>query len=387
MRIVTVVGARPQFVKASVVSQVLARCPGVSESILHTGQHYDENMSAVFFEELGIPEPARYLEVGSGPHGQQTGRMLERIEAALVEEQPDLVLVYGDTNSTLAGALAAVKRHIRVAHVEAGLRSFNRRMPEEINRVLTDHAADVLFAPTDTAVDNLRKEGLPPEAVHQVGDVMYDVALRFGARSDERSNVLRRLGVEPGRFALATVHRAENTDDPRRLASLFEALALVGARLPVVLPLHPRTRALLTGELAARVAGARVTIVDPLGYLDMLQLEKGARVVLTDSGGVQKEAYFFGVPCVTLRDETEWVELVAAGWNTLWSPGRDPRTVLALLDGYEQSPPRERPAFYGDGRSAEKIAATLTRTSLQARRDQSPAVGADAHVPHQPSGQ
>jgi UDP-GlcNAc3NAcA epimerase len=317
-------------------------------------------MSAVFFEELGIPRPGRFLEVGSGPHGRQTGRMLERLEVVLREVGPDLLLVYGDTNSTLAGALAAAKLHVRVAHVEAGLRSFNRRMPEEINRVLTDHVSDLLFTPTETAVANLAREGIDPAKVHQVGDVMYDVSLRYGALSDQRSDVRARLGLDSRGFALATVHRAENTDDPARLQCLFDGLRLVSRRLPVVLPLHPRTRQLLVGRLAETIADSRVNVIDPLGYLDMLQLEKHARFVLTDSGGVQKEAYFFGVPCVTLRDETEWVELVGAGWNTLWPPVSAPESLVSVLDAYDANPPGERPPFYGDGRAGVAIAGVLS---------------------------
>jgi UDP-GlcNAc3NAcA epimerase len=359
MKIVTVVGARPQFVKASVVSRALLRHPPVSESIVHTGQHYDANMSDVFFQELEIPVPERSLGIGSGPHGLQTGRMLERLEAVFLEEPPDLVLVYGDTNSTLAGALAAAKLRIPIAHVEAGLRSFNSAMPEEINRVLTDHVSALLFAPTTAAVANLAREGIAPARVHQLGDVMLDAALTFGAASDRRSRVLAQLELRPGEFVLTTVHRAENTDDPAKLLGVFRGLQRISREMPVVLPLHPRTRALLDEQITALVDDSRIRIIDPVGYLDMLHLEKHARLILTDSGGVQKEAYFFSVPCITLRRETEWVELVEHGWNTLWSPAADIDSLVEIARRYMQSPPSEHPAIYGTGRAAEAIADVL----------------------------
>jgi len=352
-----VVGARPQFIKAAVVSRFLRVTPGVSEVLVHTGQHYDDNMSKVFFEELKVPLPDYHLGIGGGSHGKNTGRMLEAIERVLVREKPDWVLVYGDTDSTLAGALAAVKLHFPVAHVEAGLRSFNRRMPEEINRVLTDHAADLLFAPTPMAVENLRREGLPEEQVRWVGDVMYDAALHFGQLAHRVSTVLRRLGLEPQNYILATVHRAENTDDPARLEAVFEGLALVARELPVVLPLHPRTRKALERHGWLERARERLRLIEPVGYLDMVELEKNARLIATDSGGVQKEAYFFGVPCVTLREETEWVELVEAGWNFLVPP-RNARAVAHSI--YTHLDARGRPVgVYGDGRAAERIVSEL----------------------------
>lgn len=359
MKIVTVIGARPQFVKASVVSQAL-KCHGeIEEYIIHTGQHYDSNMSDVFFDELGIPKPEYFLGVGSGPHGQQTGRMLEGIEGVLIEHRPDLMLVYGDTNSTLAGALAAAKMHIPVAHIEAGLRSFNRRMPEEINRVLTDHVSTYLFTPTQTAMENLVREGVSAESIHLVGDVMYDVSLAYGQRSDDKSNIISQLGLERRGYFLATVHRAENTDDPSRLVNLFHALDFVSRQAPVVLPIHPRTRNLLPPDIVRLIEGSSIRIVDPVGYLDMLQLEKNARMILTDSGGVQKEAYFFSVPCITLRDETEWVELVELGWNSLWSPSSslDLFRQLARYDRY--TPPSIHPDIYGKGDTASLIASCL----------------------------
>ncbi|HQN05695.1 MAG TPA: UDP-N-acetylglucosamine 2-epimerase (non-hydrolyzing) [Anaerolineaceae bacterium] len=309
MKIVTVVGARPQFIKAAVLSREIRK--DHTEVLVHTGQHYDQNMSDIFFEELGIPAPDYNLGIGSGPHGKQTGEMLAGIEEVLLQERPDWVLVYGDTNSTLAGALAAVKLHIRVAHVEAGLRSFNRRMPEETNRVLTDHASDLLLCPTQTAVDNLEKEGVTA-GVHLVGDVMYE-ALMWAAAQHNAPSILDTLGLEPGKYLLVTVHRAENTDDPERLGGILAAFDQVQETL--VWPVHPRTRLKLQ-ELNWKPTG-HVKLIEPLGYLDMAQLQKHARIILTDSGGIQKEACWLGVPCITLRDETEWVETVKSGWNRL----------------------------------------------------------------------
>jgi len=366
LKITTVVGARPQFIKAAAVSRAIqarndaGAGPEVVERIVHTGQHYDENMSRVFFDELHVPQPAANLEVGSGTHGVQTGEMLKRLEADLLAHRPDWVLVYGDTNSTLAGALAAVKLHVPVAHVEAGLRSFNRRMPEEINRVLADRVADLLFCPTTTAVANLAREGMT-EGVRQVGDVMYDSVL-FNARlAEEKSDALARLGLEPKGFYLATVHRAENTDDPQRLAGILEALARI--ERPVVLPLHPRTRKTLGARL--QEVGGRVRVLDPVPYLDMLMLEKNARIILTDSGGVQKEAYWFGVPCVTLRDETEWVELVESGCNRV--VGADAETIVGAVEAFEAAgaalPPGRPADLYGDGHAAEYIVRLLVSGS------------------------
>ena len=365
IRIITIVGARPQFIKAAAVSRAVAAHnrraggPRIDERIVHTGQHYDQNMSKVFFDELRIPRPAVNLEVGSGTHGQQTGAMLERIEAVLLDANPDWVLVYGDTNSTLAGAIAAVKLHVPVAHVEAGLRSFNRRMPEEINRVVADCVSALLLCPTATAVRNLAAEGVT-RGVHNVGDVMYD-SVRFNAKLAERSSdVMARLGLEAGGFYLATVHRAENTDDPARLAGILAAFERIDR--PIVLPLHPRTRKTLGAGLE-RIGGT-VRVIDPVPYLDMILLERNARMVLTDSGGVQKEAYWFDKPCVTLRDETEWVELVEAGCNRL--VGADPEAILAAVAGFEAAGaalPSDRPAdLYGEGHSAEKIVSVLAGT-------------------------
>ena len=351
MKVLTIVGARPQFIKAWPVQRALLRA-GIEELLVHTGQHYDDLMSQVFFDEMGIVAPTRNLGVGSGNHGEQTGRMLTEIERLLIAERPDTVLVYGDTNSTLAGALAAAKLGVRIAHVEAGLRSFNRSMPEEHNRVLTDHSSDLLLCPTQTAVDNLSREGITG-GVHLVGDVMYDAVLHFGGLARERSRVLDDVRVEPGAYYLATIHRPYNTDDPDRLHALLAALDALPR--PVVLPLHPRTRQ----RLGARgVSTASLRLIDPVGYLDMLQLEQHAAAILTDSGGVQKEAYFFGVPCFTLRSETEWVETVASGWNTL--VGADPASLPDVVSRWRR-PDDAAPACFGRGDAADQIAAVLAR--------------------------
>lgn len=356
-KIVTIVGARPQFIKAAAFSRAWRADPARREVLVHTGQHYDENMSDIFFRELGIPAPDISLGIGSGDHGAQTGRMLEAIEAVLQRERPDALLVYGDTNSTLAGALAAAKLHIPVAHVEAGLRSFNREMPEEINRVLTDHVSDYLFVPTVTAAANLEREGLGGRSVHHVGDVMYDIALLAAPLAEKHSDVLDRLGLRPDGYVLATVHRAENTDEPRRLDAIVTALRDLSRAWPVVLPAHPRMRKVLAGS-SLDLGG--VTVVDPVGYLDMLTLTRNARAVATDSGGLQKEAYFHRVPCGTLRDETEWVELVECGWNHLLPPdsalGKGLRTLAR--QGREGLPAWE--PLYGTGHAAEACVEILS---------------------------
>lgn len=356
MKIVTVVGARPQFIKAAAVSRVIgAQYAGtIDEVLVHTGQHYDENMSKVFFEELDIPEPKYNLEISGGTHGAMTGRMLEAVEKVLLQERPDWLLVYGDTNSTLAGALAAAKLHIPVAHVEAGLRSFNTRMPEEVNRILADRVSTLLFCPTVSAVENLGTEGVT-RGVHNVGDVMYDVALFYRDRARQHSTFLQRLGLEPGGFALATCHRAENTDDPRRLESILTALAEIGGQVPVILPLHPRTHKLVRDHgLSHLLSGLRVT--EPLPFLDMVALEQAAQVILTDSGGVQKEAFFYRVPCITLRDETEWVETIRLGWNCLAGAGKE--EILAAYWGL-QAPAGVPAQPYGSGDAAKKIVGLL----------------------------
>lgn len=340
--VLTVVGARPQFIKAASVSHAL-RAAGLHEVLVHTGQHFDALMSDVFFEELDIPMPAHNLEVNSLGHGAMTGRMLEKLEATILAEKPDMVLIYGDTNSTLAGALAASKLGIPVAHVEAGLRSFNRRMPEEINRVVADHLSDLLFCPTSTAVANLCNEGIT-KGVHAVGDVMFDTTVAAVARARSRSQILTRLGLKPKGYAAATIHRAENTDDPDRFSRIIGWLEAAAESLPIIMPVHPRTRKLLDQRGAIL---PNVRLIEPLGYLDMSWLAHNASAIYTDSGGLQKEAYFHRVPCVTLRDETEWVETVEAGWNRLWTS-----------DAYK---PRAEIADYGDGRSAGLIAGLVAR--------------------------
>jgi UDP-GlcNAc3NAcA epimerase len=331
---------------------------GVSEVVVHTGQHYDFYMSALFFNELDLPPPKYNLGIGSGLHGVQTGRMLEAIEAVLLDVRPEMVLVYGDTNSTLAGALAASKLHIPIAHVEAGLRSFNRQMPEEINRVLTDHAADLLFAPTDTAAENLRNEGIAPEQIIRTGDVMYDAALQFRARAEAVSRALDRLTLKRGKYILATLHRSENTDDRSRLRAILAGLADVAQQLPVVLPLHPRTRKEIDRAHFSHDVLHAIVLLPPLGYLDMAMLEKNARLIVTDSGGVQKEAYFHAVPCVTLRGETEWIESLEGGCNRLAFPA-NPQAVANRIRDALRCNPKFRKDLYGDGESASRIANTI----------------------------
>ncbi|MBP6320100.1 MAG: UDP-N-acetylglucosamine 2-epimerase (non-hydrolyzing) [Rubrivivax sp.] len=354
--IVTVIGARPQFIKASVVSHAIAAQGGLHEVLVHTGQHFDANMSDVFFAELGMAPPAHQLAIHGGRHGAMTGQMLAAVEQVLVDVAPDAVLVYGDTNSTLAGALAAVKLHIPVAHVEAGLRSFNMAMPEEVNRILTDRISRWLFTPTDTAREHLLREGVDAERIVPVGDVMYDVALHHGARASASGGALARLGLASGGYVLATVHRAENTDEPQRLQSIVAALQDLAATLPVVWPLHPRTRGVLQ-QAGWQGTAPGLKLIDPVGYLDMVQLEKHAALVATDSGGVQKEAFFHGVPCVTLRDETEWVELVDAGWNRL-APPRGAAGVAAALRAALGTRGR-LVAPYGQGDAAQRIVQRL----------------------------
>jgi len=353
MKIVTVVGARPQFIKAAVLSRLFRQAPGFEEILIHTGQHYDDNMSEVFFRELEIPAPKYHLGIGSGPHGQQTGRMLEAIEKTLLETRPHLLLIYGDTNSTVAGALAAAKLHIPIAHVEAGLRSFNRRMPEEINRIMADHLSAWLFAPTESAVAHLRNEGRPEEAIHLVGDVMFDAALH--ARSQANVPLLLELNLTPKSYVLATIHRAENTDDPRRLAAILQAFASLAEKHPVVLPLHPRTRGVISKNAELDALARKLRLLEPVGYLAMVALEKNARLVATDSGGVQKEAFFQKVPCVTLRDETEWVELVEKGWNRL-APPTDAASITQVLEAALAAPlPPDDPTLYGGGNAGKRI--------------------------------
>jgi UDP-GlcNAc3NAcA epimerase len=340
LRILTVVGARPQFVKAAVMSRAIAASDGVSEILIHTGQHFDPGMSQVFFEELGLETPRINLGISGGGHGEMTGRMLAALERIIREEQPDVVLVPGDTTSTLAGALAAAKLHVPVVHLEAGLRSYNRRMPEEINRVLTDHLSALLLCPTETSVAHLRREGIV-DGVRNVGDVMYDAAL-FAAAASRRSQILDRLGIAERSYAVATVHRAESTEDRETLGEILNFLRQQSQEFTVVFPVHPRTRK----QIAAwQLDLGSIITCDPLGYLDMHRLLRSAIVVLTDSGGLQKEAYFHRVPCVTLRSETEWVETIDGGWNRLW---KGPDYTL-----------RREITVFGDGHAAEKAVASI----------------------------
>jgi UDP-N-acetylglucosamine 2-epimerase len=392
MKILSIVGARPQFIKAAVVSKRV-RASGCAERLLHTGQHYDFNMSEVFFRELDLPEPDHYLGIGSGRHGEQTARMIIGIEEVLLQEDPDFVLIYGDTNTTLAGALAPVKLHIPVAHVEAGLRSHDRRMPEEINRIVADHCSDILFCPTQAAVRNLEAEGFhnvvpgadfgfaaAPAPNHQssiihhqseaplvvnVGDVMLDIARYAKQRLDDeghrKADVLGRYGLHPRAYVLATIHRAGNTDEPGRLGGIVQALNEIGgAGLKVLFPVHPRTkRALEKFDLLRTLDADAVRMCEPVSYMEMIALESEARLLLTDSGGVQKEAYFFGVPCVVARDETEWTELVEAGWNRL--AGAETNRLVAAVGAAlrEDFTGKPRTDFYGDGHAAARIAAIL----------------------------
>ena len=352
MRIVTVIGNRPQFVKAAAVSRLLRA--EHEEVLVHTGQHYDDELSTVFVEELGVPRPERELGIHGGTNTEQTSRMLAALAPLLAAEAPDVLLVYGDTNSTLAGGLAAAQARIPVAHVEAGMRSFDRAMPEELNRVLTDHLSDLLLCPSQTALDNLAREGVAGR-VALVGDVMVDVALLFQPRAIADHAPLERAGVAPGEYVLITAHRAGNVDDPARLRRLVDLLLA----LPVtaVLPLHPRTRARLeaAGWLGELERAPGIRLLPPLGYLGFTALLGHARAVLTDSGGVQKEAYLAGVPCVTLRATTEWVETVEVGWNVLVDLDTD-----AALAALERRPPPGRPELYGDGRAAARVVAALT---------------------------
>jgi UDP-N-acetylglucosamine 2-epimerase len=349
LRIVTVVGARPQFIKAAPLSRALRRA-GHHELLVHTGQHYDEHLSKRFFDELGLPAPDVNLNVGPDSPGRQTGRMLGDLEELIARERPHAVILFGDTSSTGAGALAAALTRVPIAHVEAGLRSFNRAMPEEVNRVVTDHLAHLRWAPSATAVENLRAEGIT-RGVELVGDIMVDALRDSAARAS--NDVLGRFSLVEKRYLLATLHRASNTE-PATLTAILDGLDRL--REPVLLPLHPRTRAALA-SLGARTPSAHVRIVDPVGHLEMVALTRGARLVLTDSGGLQKEAYWLGTPCITLREETEWVETVQAGWNTL--VGADPDRLVRAVEGF--APAGERPPLYGDGETARRCVTSLER--------------------------
>lgn len=364
LKVVTVVGARPQFIKAATLSRVFADYDDVQEIIVHTGQHYDAQMSDVFFEELNIPKPDFHLAVGSLSHGAQTGKMLAAIEEVLLSEEPDVLVVYGDTNSTLAAALAAAKLHIPVAHIEAGLRSFNRKMPEEVNRVLTDHVSDFLFVPTQIALRHLRKEGITGEAVQLVGDVMYDAALFYSDLAEGNSKILKNIALERKAYVLATIHRAENTDALERLDIIFKALTELARHTAVIMPIHPRTKKQL--ELTNfDFQSSQIRFIEPVGYLDMVMLERSAKFIITDSGGVQKEAFFHQVPCLTLRDETEWTELVEHGWNHLLKV--ESLEVLSkhfLEVLHLTSIPDTYPNLYGKGNAAHLTCDFLRHTFL-----------------------
>lgn len=375
IHLTTVVGARPQFIKAAAVSRAIRETFSqyITERIIHTGQHYDREMSEVFFDELQIPRPDINLEVGSHSHGEQTALMISRLEKALLEDTPDAVLVYGDTNSTLAGALAAAKLHIPVIHVEAGMRSFNMTMPEEINRVLCDHVSTLLFTPTETGVKNLKKEGLVHHqrsfhdidhpGIYHCGDVMYDNCIHFQSLAEERSLILEQYELEPGQYHLATLHRAQNTDDPGRLTSLFTAiLELTHASVKkTIIPLHPRTSLLLRKSVPRKLLTGLLTgnciLASPVSYFDMLVLEKNAHLILTDSGGVQKEAYFFRKPCIILRAETEWKEIAATRSAIL--ADADPKRIIKAHRRFQSSPPLSFPPIFGDGRAASFICQTM----------------------------
>jgi UDP-GlcNAc3NAcA epimerase len=359
IKIVTVVGARPQFIKAAMVSQAIEshnlnnHKPEAKEIIVHTGQHYDKNMSQVFFDELEIPQPQYNLGIGSGSHGKMTGAMIAEIEDVLLKEVPNYVLVYGDTNSTLAGALAAVKLHIPVAHVEAGLRSYNRRMPEEINRVLTDQIATILFCPTSTSVQNLEKEGIFKK-VFQVGDVMYDAFLNFKNMAQKKSTILKDLGITRKSYNLATIHRQENTDDAGRLKIIFDTFqTIASAECPLIVPIHPRTKKAIGQSGCLKDAKDYVRFIPPVSYLDAVALEVNARVILTDSGGIQKEAFFAKVPCVTLREETEWVETIQAGWNYLG--GAATRRIIEAFNKANSVDVSNNVYPYGNGDASQLI--------------------------------
>lgn len=341
-KIVTIIGARPQFIKAAVLSRIFKKSNNIEEIIVHTGQHYDEKMSEIFFEELNIPNPKYNLSVGSGSHGMQTGKMLIDIESVLLKEKPDLVLLYGDTNSTVAGAIAASKIHIPIAHVEAGLRSFNKKMPEEINRILTDHVSMFLFCPTKDAIKNLQDENLIKN-IFAVGDVMYDSML---FASQKTTGILSKLGIEKEDYVLATIHRAENTDFREKLESIFTGLNQINKR--IILPAHPR---LLNKVSNHQLDTKNIKLIEPISYLEMVELEKNSTFIITDSGGVQKEAYFLKKPCITVREETEWVETVESGWNQL--TGTNSEEILKAVKDIKI--PESRENYYGDGNAGEKI--------------------------------
>jgi UDP-GlcNAc3NAcA epimerase len=357
MKILTIVGARPQFVKAAVVSRELLKNKEIQEIILHTGQHFDKNMSDIFFEEMEIPKPQYNLNINGLSHGAMTGQMLEGIEKICLEEKPDFLLVYGDTNSTIAGALAAKKLHIKVIHIEAGLRSYNMQMPEEINRILTDKISDILFCPTETAINNLIKEGIFDGSIKviQNGDVMQDAAIYYAAKSELRSNVISINQLKKENFILCTIHRQENTDDLIRLNSIVNVLNTISKEMDVVVPLHPRTKKIIEQQNI----NIEFTIIDPVGYFDMIELLKNCKMVMTDSGGLQKEAYFFNKFCITLRDETEWVELVENGYNKL--AGANEKEILKFYHSFKAESFSKKTELYGGGNASAIIRETIEK--------------------------
>ena len=370
MKIVTIVGARPQIIKAAAISRAVAKNPSIKEVIVHTGQHYDHNMSEVFFSELGIPKPDINLNVGSGSHGKQTAIMIEKIEQVLVDHAPNAVLVYGDTNSTLATAIAAAKIHVPIVHVEAGLRSFNKKMPEEINRIMCDHASTLLFSPTSTGLMNLVNEGFNTDngektnidhpKVYHCGDVMYDNSIYFSQLSDQKSSLIKQLGVEENEFILSTVHRNDNTDNLENLSSIFHSFIEIGNKfkIPIILPLHPRTSKmmdkLLSDQLKEEIQKSEyIRIIPPASFLDIIALEKNCRMVITDSGGVQKEAYFFKKPCVILRPQTEWVEIVETGSAVITDANKN--KICNAVSEFFSKKELNFPPVFGDGKAAEFI--------------------------------
>ena len=368
MKLVTIIGARPQIIKAAALSRAIREhyADRIQEVIVHTGQHYDDNMSQVFFNELGIPHPDYNLHVGSASHGVQTARMTEGIEELLIKEQPDFIVLYGDTNSTLAGAVAAAKIHVPIVHIEAGLRSFNKSMPEEINRIVCDHCSTLLFSPTLAGIENLKREGFPVDndgpytidnpKVYHCGDIMYDNSLHFADIAEENTDIIQRLALANKPFILATIHRDSNTDHPERLNAIFDALIQLSQETQVVLPLHPRTAKLLKTNLDSEkqmqiFSSPSINLIPPVSFLEMIALERHAQLVMTDSGGVQKEAYFFQKPCIILRPETEWVEIVETG-NAILADA-DKRRILEAWGHFKDNPPTAFPEIFGDGHAAE----------------------------------
>lgn len=358
LKVVTIVGNRPQFVKASALSPVLAS-QRVKEIIVHTGQHYDRNLSQVFFEELEIPEPSYNLGIGSGSHGVQTGKMLQAIEEVLLVEKPDWVVVFGDTNTTIAGSLAAVKQHIRVAHVESGLRSFNMKMPEEVNRIVTDRISELLLAPSELAVENLKREGISQDKIHFVGDIMYDAFIRHADKALLKSQIINQMELKPKGYILATVHRPENTDNSSRLLAIFSGLIEVAQKIPIVFPMHPRTRKAMKN--LPPLSTTNLKIIEPVGYLDMTTLEKNAMVIVTDAAGIQPEAFYHRVPCVTLRNETEWMKLIEIGWNRLVPPVDKDIITSSIMDALKHKCDEDFPGdIFGNGTAAEQTVSLLT---------------------------